>query len=227
MYLLATIVLVAATAVVYYSPVFALRTSTVSGPYSELAAELLNRFADTGTSLFRQPVSKLADTAASLNAIRRIDISYKLPGTLTARTNVFDPVALVISSDNRLFGLDAHGRLLPPDSAWNIGTMPIVNGFSLPDLFEEPDDFRLGAMLKQLVKLRDEHNDLYAHIAEIDFSDSVYIHIYLITSNCTFMVTGDDLERQLRKLAEIAKLPEWSDAAVYDLHYDDVVIRRN
>ena len=102
-------------------------------------------------------------------------------------------------------------------------TLPKVN----KKLFEIPDDFRLAEVIRGLDRLRETDADLYGVIAQIDFSDKVFLEMRTTISRSLFRMRSHRFYDQLQRLKQVCLHEEWNNHYVYDLTYDDFVIRQN
>jgi len=117
--------------------------------------------------------------------------------------------------------------VIPFDTAWEEMDLPVVTGLTVGRLFEVPPDFRVAGVIAGLDSARRSLPDLYRQIAELDFSDSLYIKIYMTTSAKKFLATSGDFILQLAKMRAINNLQNWSDSGYYNLLYDGVIVREN
>jgi hypothetical protein len=77
-----------------------------------------------------------------------------------------------------------------------------------------------------LVRIKDEAPELYRQIAEIDFSNQVFVSIYLTTGTDRYLASGRNFAHQLFKLDVVNRAVARSDNGCYNLMYDGVVIRQ-
>jgi hypothetical protein len=93
-------------------------------------------------------------------------------------------------------------------------------------LFQALDDCRLSSVVAALERIRSENERLFAQIAEIDFSDTAEIALYLTSTDAVFQATVDDFYTQVMKLAAVQEAGLLTSDGNYKLWYDDVVIRK-
>jgi cell division septal protein FtsQ len=223
-YLAATVMMTGLMAFVQLSPVFAVRRTEIRGPFAEKLDKYSNECLRSGENLFRLDRKALAGQMLTSDKVEKVYLSYSLPHGLCAEVNRFDPAALVLIDG--LYGLDCHCRLLPFDSAWKNIDLPILTGLKNCRLFKTPPDFRLAGVMSGLLEIKDNMPELYRQIAEINFSDNVYVSIYLTTGTDRYLATTRDFTAQLIKLDIARRTVTRSDNGCYNLSYDGLVIRQ-
>ena len=93
-------------------------------------------------------------------------------------------------------------------------------------MFDTPKDYRVAEVICGLEEIKDEMPELYRQIAEIDFSDRVYVNIYLTTGNDRYLAGSRDFAGQLIKLDMVNRTVARSDDGCYNLLFDGVVIKQ-
>lgn len=224
LFLAASLVLIAGMVYANMSPVFAVRQVICTGPFADRIDDDNVTALAIGVNIFRVDKSDLAGRLLVSDNIAGVCISASLPHGLCLDINRFDPAALVLF-DGRMYGLDRHVRLIPFDNCWTDIDLPILTGLKIGRLFDAPPDFRVAEVLTGLQKAKDDYPDLYGRIAEVNFSDRVYLTIHLTTGSQRFLAISRGFEAQLIKLAAIGSIAARSDEGCYNLQYDDIVIR--
>jgi len=220
-----TLLLTTGVVFAHLSPVFALRHTQVRGPYADKLKGLMQRRQQMRENLFAMNKDRLLSEALLPNEIGNVKLRLAIPGGLLTEVNRFQPVALLWK--DQLLGIDRFCRVVPFDTAWKEMDLPILTGLAAGHLFEAPSDFRVAGIIAGLDSARQSLPDLYDQIAEIDFSDSLYIKIYMTTSAKKFLATSGDFVSQLVKMQAINNLQNWSDSVYYNLLYDGVIVREN
>jgi len=206
------------------SPVFAVRNANVQGPYAERFLKAADKLVIPGGNLFRFDRRAMADSLMQSDRIANIRLSLRPPHSIAAYINQFEPSALIVGEE--IYGLDRHCRLIPYDTAWDNIDLPILTGLKFPRMFQAPYDFRVFEVMDGLLEIKDEMPDLYQQIAEIDFSDRVYVSIYLTTGTSRYLAGSRDFTAQLIKLDAVNRTAARSEDGCYNLMYDGVVIKQ-
>jgi hypothetical protein len=224
LYLASTVVLVGLMLFLNLSPVFAWRRTEVNGPYACRLEKVMQAGRWTQENLFRVDKHRVLEEALATEGIESIRIRLSLPDGIRAEVNRFEPVALVWGGGDRFFGLDRKCRLLPYDADWECIDLPVLTGLKCDRLFAPPSDFRVAEVISALETIRKDLPELHQQIAEIDFSDSVYVCLYMTSSQKRFLAKSINFASQLIKLHAISGITAWSEAGCCNLLYDDVVI---
>lgn len=206
------------------SPVFAVKGARVQGPFAEQFDKVSVEFIQPGKNLFRLDRKAMAEKMLGYDRVENVKISLDLPHVIAARINHFEPAALVMT--DRLYGLDSHCQLIPFDTAWKEIDLPILTGLKFRRLFGAPDDYRVADVITGLSEIKDEMPDLYRQIAEINFSDHVYVSIYLTTGTDRYLASSRDFTAQLIKLDAVNRKVARSEDGCYNLVYNGVVIKQ-
>lgn len=225
LYLNAAVLLAGLVLFLNLSPVFAWKRCNAHGPLSNKVEPV---FADNITqnqNIFQIDIKNILATGLAKKEIEKIGVRLTLPDGITAEVNRFEPVALVAGGNENLMGIGCHCRLIPFDSEWADIDLPILSGLKLAGLFETPHDFRVAKVVKALNEIKKEAPKLYGQLAEIDFSDQVYLTLYLTSSKKRFRVMSNGLAGQILKLAAVGGVDDWSEGGCYNLIYDGLVIR--
>jgi len=217
-----TLALVAAAAAAVYSPVFAVRRAIVRGPHAATLGRVLQRHINLGENLILLSKKELMREALFQDSIGRVTLSYSLPGDIKAVVNQFEPAAFVM--ERRLYGIDLLSRIIPYDTAWKQIDLPVLTGLEVRRLFEPPRDHRVAPVLIGLDSILMIAPELYGQIAEIDFSDSAFVSIYLTTRSSRFRAVGADFTTQLLKLYAVVNGGDRKKGGWYDLQYDGMII---
>ncbi len=127
----------------------------------------------TSAPIMSLPVDSVACQILGGKGIYKVDLSLNLPDKVIITTNQFESVCLILNkSTGRMFALDESGRVIPV-SADHQGTgMPVISGTECGKIYRRCRDPRLPSLVSELVRLREEHVDLYHLIEEIDMSRS-------------------------------------------------------
>ena len=170
--------------------------------------------------------SRLAKSILTQNGIDKINLNWIVPDGLAAEVNRFCPVALVLMKDGTIKALDKFGRLIPFDSEWADFDCPVLAGLPDGKLFEPLPDYRVGEVITALNDIRKQEPDLYAVLAELDFSDPVFINLRTTVSHSVFRMQSHHIAEQLQRLVLVCGQEEWENNFVYDLTYKGKVIRK-
>ena len=223
-FLISTLTLIGLVAFLNLSPLFAVCEARLTGPFAVKLSDISEEFVTAGENLFRFDPGILAETMLSNEDIENVRFSLSIPDAVTVEVNRFEPAALMLS--DKLYGLDRYCRLIPYDSAWDDVNLPVLTGIAGRQLFRAPDDYRAAEVISALVRIKDDMPELYRRIAEIDFSDNVYVSIYLTTGTDRYLACSRDFPSQLVKLDLVDRTVARSDGGCYNLLYDGVVIRQ-
>lgn len=202
------------------SPFFAVRTISVTGPFADRVSNTLPKDA---ISIFRYDRSTLARDLLASEHVENVSVTLDFPNAIHADINRFDPVALVLSK--AMYGIDSRCRLLPYDSSWTDIDLPLLTGLECTGVFKSPRDFRVAGVLAGLMEIRGRLPRLCRQIAEIDFSDRVYVIIHLTTGSERYRTHSVDFATQLEKLAAVVNSGTRSEGGYYNMTYDGVVIK--
>jgi cell division septal protein FtsQ len=223
-YLVATLAMVGLMVFLNLSPVFALREAEFKGPFAGKLEDLSQSCLQSNENLFRLDKNRLAEALLGHDGVENINLSVDLPRGLRGEVNQFEPEALIITE--RLYGLDRCGRLIPYDRTWEGVNLPVMTGLKGNRLFHAPDDYRAAEVMVGLLKIKDELPELYRQIAEIDFTDRVYVGIYLTTGTDRYLAASRNFATQLFKLDVVNRAVARSEGGCYNLMYDDVVVKQ-
>lgn len=223
-YLLATIALVGLMVFLNRSPVFALKQTRAAGPFAGRVGDIAQDIRQSGVNVFRCNKEELARMMLTRDDIEKVDLSLSLPDGIRAEVNRFDPVVLLLA--DRLYGLDLFCRLIPHDTDWENIDLPVMTGLSTGKLFHAPKDYRVSEVLKGLMQVKEEMPDLFRQIAEIDFSNRVYVSIYLTTGTDRYLACSRDFASQMIKLDAVSRTVARSGDGCFNLQYDGVVIKQ-
>jgi len=208
----------------YLSPVFAVRELRLQGPYAAGLDKNMDKTIATGTNMFRLDKEKLARQILRRDHIENVRISISPPEAIRGEINRFEPAALLVA--DQIYGLDRFCRLIPWDSTWENIDLPVLTGLEAGKMFQPPADYRAAEIVEGIVSIKDELPDLYEQIAEINFSDDVYVGIYLTTGTDRYLATSRDFQTQLLKLDMVSRSVSRSDDGCYNLTFDGVVIKQ-
>lgn len=226
-YLTSTVVMAAAVIFLNYSPLFALREVRYLGPDAERLKPVTESLLKKAGNLFSISGNSFVEDALEIKGVSKVSFKLALPDAIVAEVNRFQPVARVWNGSDRMPGIDCHCRLVPYDQSWNEYDLPILTGLKVKKMFEAPDDYRLVEVIAALQSIKDEQSELYDRIAEVNFSDGVYLNIFLKTSAARYQAISHNLVGQLKKLPSASGLDNWAESGCYNLAYDNVVIRMN
>jgi len=223
LFLGATALIVALLVFANFSPLFAVRRIRTAGPLAGRIAASKLAADSSRASVFRFDRDRLAKRLLKSDRVENVTISLDLPHTINATVNEFQPVALLLSKI--MYGLDRYCRVIPFDSTWESMDLPVLTGLKFDRIFEAPHDFRVAGVVAGLMEIRESLPDLHRQIAEIDFSDRVYVIIHLTTGSERFLAYSRDFSNQLAKLDAVVNSGTRSDGGCYNLTYDNVVIK--
>lgn len=223
MFLAATMSIAALIVFVNFSPLFAVRRIRTTGPLSDRVSAKKGTVDSSAGSVFRFDRGRLEKQLMASDRVENVTISLGLPHTINATINEFQPVALLLSGN--IYGLDRYCRVLPFDSSWESLDLPVLTGLKFDHIFAAPNDFRVAGVIAGLMKIKESLPDLHRQIAEIDFSDRVYVIIHLTTGSERFLAHSRDFSYQLAKLDAVVNSGTRSDGGCYNLTYDNVVIK--
>jgi hypothetical protein len=209
--------------VLHLSPVFAVRQAELKGPYADKLDDISRDCVQSQENIFSFDKEYWAETILARENVENVRLSIKLPCSIMGEINRFEPAALVMT--DRLYGLDRFCRLIPYDSTWDKIDLPLLIGLKINGLFRGPQDFRAVDVLSGLMEIKDKMPELYRQIAEIDFSDDVYVSIYLTTGTDRYLAGSRNFVAQLIKLDIVNRTVARSENGCYDLLYDGVVIK--
>lgn len=205
------------------SPLFAVNRINIAGPFAQRLGRAAPALPASGVTVFRYNRDDLAQRLLASEHVERVTVTLGFPDEINALVNQFEPVAMVLADVT--YGLDRYCRLLPPDPAWERLDLPVLTGLKCRRMFEAPRDYRVAAVIAGLLDIEERLPRLYRQIAEIDFSDHVYVVIHLTTGSNRFRAQSRDFVTQLEKLDMIVNSGTRSEDGCYNLTYDGVVIK--
>ena len=221
----AVVGLAAMVITVQVSDLFRLEAVTLNGESMENYQERLGLTA--GALVTSQPLDAIADSMLSTDDVRKIDIDVSLPGRVDIVTNRFESTALILSENTgKLYGLDRHGLVVPlrtDDVNWEC---PLLVNARIRDLYEPCGDVRVPMILEQLDRLRDENDDLYRLIAEIDLAERDHLELTIAGLNYELWTTSSRLAEQLSEFVAFVQnyTPDLADVIRIDLRFDEMII---
>lgn len=217
------LLIVGAVIFAHVSPLLAVRRTVVAGPYADRLETVLHKRLVLEDNLLQIDRRRMLSEAMMQDEIGNVALHFDWSGTITAEVNRFEPVALVDKGE--LYGLDRKARLIPYDTAWGQIDLPVLTGLPVRRLFETPRDFRVREVIAGLDSTRLRLPALYRQIAEVDFSDPTYLTVYLTSNTSRFLAVSRGFAGQMVKLYAVSGREDWSDGMVYNLAFDDVVIK--
>lgn len=223
LFLAATVAISGILVFVNFSPLFAVRRIQTTGPLAERVSNSPTAAAHLNGTVFHFDRDRLARRLLASNRVENVSVSMDLPHTITATINDFQPVALLFR--DLIYGIDRHCRVIPYDSDWETMDLPVLTGLKFDRIFSAPNDFRVAGVIAGFVEIQKRLPHLHRQIAEIDFSDRVYVIIHLTTGSECFLAHSRDFVSQLVKLDAVVNSGTRSDGGWYDLTYDNVVIK--
>lgn len=132
---------------------------------------------DSGTTV-KQPLKSAALSLLDKKDIFRIDMNIKNQHEIEIKTNNFEPFCFVLDeSRGKLFGLDKQGRIIPLTNDAIDWESPVITGVKVNKLFHRSENVRLIVLLNELLKLHENHLDLFRTIEEIDISQDKYAKV--------------------------------------------------
>ncbi|MBD3402337.1 hypothetical protein GF420_05535 [candidate division GN15 bacterium] len=180
-----------------------------------------------GTSVVRQPLDSLARAMLAWEDVRRVDIGYRLPGTITIRTNQFDPVCFVLSEKTgKVYGLDGDAHVIRIAEDWDDWEHPVLVNAGVREMFEPCGDVRVAMVLDQLRRLQEDHADLYRLIAEIDFTAADHLVVNVAGLPCRLWITAGQLHAQLERFVRFMYnfSPGLDSVRVIDMRFDNQIV---
>ncbi len=223
--LLLALLLVGAVVGARYSPLFAVRRMVIRGPHADRLDAVVRKQLNLEDNLFALDKQRLMQSAMRESCLGNVSFRFGLSGTFEAEVNQYAPVALI--GQTELNGIDSRGRVIPYDTAWQQVDLPVLTGLKTRHLFEVPADFRVAEVIAGLDSARQNYPDLYHQIAEIDFSDPMYLTMYLTSGSGRILAVGNGFPDQMRKLYALFTQETWTGDAVYNLAFDNVVIKES
>ncbi|MEZ5360264.1 MAG: hypothetical protein R3F48_15720 [Candidatus Zixiibacteriota bacterium] len=223
-FLVAAVLLIAGMIFIQISSVFALQNCEVSGPLAERLPELTADSSLYGHNVFWADTDEFAQKLLAFDQIENVTLHLSLPSGIHAEINRFEPKALALA--DKLYGIDYTCRIIPYDTAWETKNLPVFTGLEKIKLFSVPKDYRVAEALNGLLVICSEFPELFNQIAELDFSDKVYIQVFLTTGNNVYLAKSQDFANQLCKLRAVRDVVASGDGATFNLSYDDVVIKQ-
>jgi hypothetical protein len=221
--LLMALTVVGAIIFAQVSPLFAVKGMAVAGPHADRFINVLRNRLLLEDNLFQLDKKRMLSDAMMQDDIGNVAFHFSWSGIINAEVNRFEPVALI--GDKQMSGIDRRGRMIPFDIEWGQVDLPILTGLKIRRLFDVPGDYRVIEVLAGLDSTRTNLPDLYRQIAEIDFSDPTYLTVYLTSNTSRFLAVSRGFAQQMVKLYAVSGREDWSDGMVYNLAFDEVVIK--
>jgi hypothetical protein len=205
------------------SSVFAWKNIDYTGPRADVLNSKLGNIPDE-TNIFRLNKNSLTDTIMTSVDIQKVTLNYNLPSGICADVNQFTPLAILAAED--LYGIDKFCRVIPYDTDWESKDVPVIAGIKKTRLFAQPNDFRIADVICGLKEIKENLPELFAQIAEIDFSSEIYLEIFLTTGQESYLAISRDFAAQLYKLHLFRETRLGAQGGQFNLQYAGVVIKK-
>jgi len=179
LYLLAAAIFMATiVSVLRYSGFLKLRTVTISDEAFSCDLDLMNQA--LGQNIFSVPVDATMDKLMGNKEVVRVDVAYALPDGIEIDINKIYPEALVLANDGRtLYQLAGSGRLLPYDGTVSDFNVPLITGVGNCRPYDLAGNGRIGLIMEQMARLKDDCMDFYLATSNIDLSGGHRISIFI------------------------------------------------
>jgi cell division septal protein FtsQ len=221
------ILLLAAGAVgaAIYTDFFALKKVVIE-PES-YSAELSQLNIPIGQNIFAVPVEDAITYLIHKPMVFKVTAEYELPGQITFHINDFKPVALALGEDGRcILGIDDRYRFMPYDKSKAGVGLPLITGLKNCALYQKVKDYRVGLILTQLNRLKQEQSDLYQSVSAIDLSTTDSITVYLDGLRCPIVMYAGGIFEGIRNLKQflVDFNPELQEILRIDLKSENQII---
>lgn len=156
---------------------------------------------EIGMNMLTLPLDRITEKMLAEADVYRVDIGFRLPGTLEIQLNNVKPLALLLARDGRtLYCLDNNGVVYKHDYETYGLDYPIITGINEYKLHGRIRDTRVTPLLEQLIKVQKTDMDSYLAVSTIDLSDADKVILYI--EGLPFMVLTDagSLHKSLTKL---------------------------
>ena len=173
-------------------------------------------------------IDKLAKKIMSLNFVKGVSITPRLPSILNITIEERQPIAFIYGRGLNL--IDAQGFLMPLPNVEKVWDFPIITGIrqSLGTLGQQstaPDTYKA---LEIVSYLEIENPLLLALVSEINMHSKNYIELYLIKGGATILINKNSFYRELYILKNyLARYMDWAELSTIDyidLRFKDQLI---
>ena len=178
--------------------------------------------------ILKQPLDSLSDALLARNDIARVDINYSLPNRLEIFTNRFDPVCFGLDQKTgRLIGLTNEGRVVPIDPTQSDWELPTLTSIRAGKLYQYTNDVRVRVIAENLIRLKNDHRDLFHLISEINLANKNYLRVTISGLPYRLRVEAAELDRQMIGFLQFLEMyhPTLEDTRELDLRFDDMIIQ--
>lgn len=175
-----------------------------------------------------QPIDLVATELLGYNDVVKVDVDYRLPGTIRIRTNDYSPAAFLVDRTiGEVWGLDQSGRIVPLDKSQTNWELPFFTGLVAGRAYGGCEDLRVSVALRQLARLAETDAEAYAVIGEINFASTEYLLVRLEGLASPVKVSPDGLARQVAAVVNFVRLfhPDLSDARTLDPRFGNLVVK--
>lgn len=219
------IVLLVVVGVIHLTDFCRLEAVTLDGePVENWSAEF---GMDSTELIVSQPLDSIVDALLADEDIHRVDIRYAVPDGIEIITNNFKPAAFVLSErTGKMYGLDSKARVVPLKADVTDWERPLLVNARTEKLFEPCADVRAAIVLEQLEMVRDEYEDLYRLITEIDFVNSDYLVVTVKGLPYKLWLTAARLHEQMDDFVRFIDKyePDLEDVKLIDIRFDDMIV---
>jgi hypothetical protein len=224
--MVATVITVALAVVVNVTEICRLKAVTLDGrPWPDWQGKY-------GLSSSRlvtdQPIDLVATELLGYNDVVKVDVDYRLPGTICIRTNDYSPAAFLVDRTiGEIWGLDQSGRIVPLDKSQENWELPFFTGLVAGRAYGGCEDLRVSVTLNQLARLAEADAEAHATIGEINFASADYLLVRLEGLASPVKVTPDGLARQIAAVVNFVRSfhPDLSDARTLDPRFGNLVVK--
>jgi len=220
---LAAVALAAGIGVVRFTGAFSFQRVEVVGDIVPARSEILA--GAEGEKLFAIPPEAVMEEIISDRRVVRVDFEYDLPDAIRLRLNGLRPLAMIIGG-GRSVAVDERGYCFPwPDEEDRINC-PVITGGDGYALYHKADDHRLGLVIDQLRRLRQENREFFPVVATIDVSESQEITVYIDGLDAELIMFAGDLCDNLLELKAFLMdyNPDLERVKKIDLRSDGLII---
>ena len=177
--------------------------------------------------IHKLPLDSLASSLLEKNHIYKVDISYSLFNAIEIKTNNYTPVCFVLDKlSGNLYGINEESRVVTLTNCQYNWDNPVLTSLAITKPFGFCQDYRVRAVISDLILLQKENSDLYRLIDEIDFGNSGFLKVSIDGLSYRLKVRGEHLLADLKKFILFVTTygPNMKKVKLLDLRYDEMII---
>ncbi len=180
-------------------------------------------------SILRQPLNEFKENSLADEKILKLDYKYNWPHTLTVELNTISPECLLLDrNSDELYGLDEQGRVFPFKPELVDWERPVLTGISVRKMYQCPSEIRLREVLPALSQLRNEKENFFRLIEQVDFSSKDFIEVAIAGHEHVVRVRADFFYEDMNRYVDFAAKynQELEGIRIIDLRQDGQIVTK-